>query len=101
MSKSSDQATGFFFRKDVIRNILRTFYVLAFLLAAVDFFIHRHIYTDIEKIPTFYAIYGFVACSILVYIAKLMRIFLIRDEGYYDEMEDPKAFLAKEENKYD
>ena len=102
MSKNTKhQASGFFYRKDVIRNILYVFYALSAILALVDFVIHRHIYTDIEKVPMFYAIYGFVACSILVFVAKAMRIFLIRDEDYYDELEDPKEFLKKQEKQND
>jgi hypothetical protein len=38
-----------------------------------------------EKIPAFYAIYGFVACVVLVVIAKRMRKVVIRKENYYDE----------------
>jgi hypothetical protein len=37
----------------------------------------------------FYAIYGFVACVLLVVIAKELRKLLMRDENYYDRIEDP------------
>jgi hypothetical protein len=33
----------------------------------------------------FYAIYGFVACVILVLVAKEMRKLVMRDEDYYDD----------------
>lgn len=102
MSKDTKhEPTGFFYRKEVIRTILNVFYALALLLLVVDFVIHRHIYTDIESFKGFYAIYGFVACTILVFIAKWMRIFLIRDEDYYDELEDPKEFLKNQEEQND
>ena len=55
------------------------------LLVVADFIVHRHIYHSWENIPVFYAIYGFVGCSILVFIAKWMRTFLMRSEDYYDE----------------
>lgn len=96
----SDQSSGFFYRKDVILWILRIFYLCCFALLVVDFIIHRHTETAVEKIPTFYAFYGFVACSILVFISKLMRIFLIRDENYYDEPEAPEDYLNNQELKH-
>ena len=68
--------------------LLRVFYVLCALLFGLDFVLHRHIYTDIETIPAFYALYGFVACVVLVIIAKYMRTILMRDEEYYDPLEE-------------
>jgi len=37
-----------------------------------------------EALWGFYAIYGFVACVVLVLLAKEMRKILMRDEDYYD-----------------
>ena len=44
----------------------------------------RHAERSWEGLPGFYAIYGFVACVILVLVAKEMRKVLMRDEDYYD-----------------
>ena len=66
--------------------LLRVFYVLCAVLMLLDFVVHRHIYTELEKIPTFYALYGFVACVVLVVIAKEMRKWLMRDEDYYEKL---------------
>jgi len=76
-----------------IRTLLRVFYVLCILLAVLDVVYHRHIgYAwetlvgfSLEGIPGFYAIYGFVACVLLVLIAKEIRKVLMRDEDYYDD----------------
>ena len=76
---------GFFDKPENISKMLKVFYVICAVLVAVDFVVHRHIYHDWEKIPAFYAIYGFVGCVILVVIAKEMRKFLMRKEEYYDE----------------
>jgi len=76
---------GFFYRPKIIQWILRVFYGLCVILVIVDFIIHRHIETSIEKIPAFYAIYGFIACVVLVLIANQMRKLLMRDEHYYDD----------------
>jgi hypothetical protein len=58
------------------------------LLVAADFVVHRHIYLSYDEIPAFYAIYGFVACVVLVIIATGMRKFVMRDEHFYDKRED-------------
>ncbi|MFY0641252.1 MAG: hypothetical protein JXR16_09415 [Bermanella sp.] len=76
---------GFFEKPENISKMLKVFYVICVLLAVADFIVHRHIYHSWENIPAFYAIYGFVGCSILVFIAKWMRTFLMRSEDYYDE----------------
>jgi len=94
--ETEQDTTGFFFREDVIRWILWIFYACCVGLFLIDFFIHRHTSTDIEKIPGFYAIYGLLACVILVVLAKWMRIFLIREENYYDEPEEAHEYLQKQ-----
>jgi len=80
-SLSNDE--GFFDRPEVIKWMLRIFYSICIALVIVDFIIHRHIVTDVEKIPAFYAIYGFVACVALVLVSSQMRKFLMRGEHYY------------------
>ena len=84
MSKESD----FFDRPATIKWILRIFYGLCIALVALDFVVHRHIYVWFETLPTFYALYGFVACVVLVLLAKIMRVLLMRDEDYYDAVEE-------------
>ena len=44
----------------------------------------RHAERSWEGFTGFYAIYGFVACGLLVLIAKELRKVLMRDEDYYD-----------------
>ena len=75
-------------KKENIKKILYVFYAICGLLFVADFVIHRHIYHNWEKLPGFYAIFGFVACVILVLLATQMRKFLMRDEGYYEKGDD-------------
>ncbi len=84
MSNHHDSA-GWFDKPENVKKMLKVFYVCCVLLVVVDFIVHRHIYHRWENIPAFYAIYGFVGCSILVFVAKWMRTFLMRGENYYDE----------------
>jgi hypothetical protein len=82
----------FFDRPSTVTWILRVFYGLCILLVVLDFVVHRHIYIYFEELPTFYAAYGFIACVVLVLLAKIMRLVLMRGEDYYDavEEEEPK-----------
>lgn len=79
---------SFFDKPKNVKIILNSFYAICILLVALDFVVHRHIYLYFEELPTFYALYGFVACVVLVVLAKLMRLFLMRGEHYYDERLD-------------
>lgn len=68
-----------------VERLLRGFYTVCILLVLVDFAVHRHIVMAWEQLPGFYALYGFVACVLLVILAKLMRKVVMRREDYYDE----------------
>lgn len=80
-----DQKTHIFDKPQNVKNLLNGFYATCILLVIADFIIHRHTTMTWEKIPAFYAIYGFVACVVLVVVAKKMRTVVMRKEDYYDE----------------
>ncbi len=90
--ETKDEALGFFDKPNNVKWILWVFYALCIVLVALDFVVHRHIYLDYEKIPTFYALYGFLACVLLVVAAKWLRLLIMRDEQYYDKNEEEKPF---------
>ena len=77
----------FFDDPNNVKRVLRGFYACCVFLFALDFVIHRHIYHNWENLWGFYPIFGFIACVILVLIAKWMRTVLMRPEDYYDEFE--------------
>ncbi len=68
-----------------VERLLKGFYVICIILIIADFIIHRHTTMGWEKIPAFYAFYGFIACVVLVVVAKIMRKVVMRKENYYDE----------------
>ncbi|MEX2352802.1 MAG: hypothetical protein WD709_01350 [Gammaproteobacteria bacterium] len=83
-----DEKQHFFDKKENITLVLRVFYTVCVLLVIGDLVIHRHIAHSWERLFGFYAIFGFVACVVLVIIAKEMRKFLMRDEDYYQDKDE-------------
>lgn len=67
-----------------VDRLLHGFYAVCAVLLVLDFFLHRHISHFWENLPGFYALFGFVACVVLVLVAKEMRKVVMRDEDYYD-----------------
>ena len=77
-----------------VQKVLRTLYSICALLLLIDLANFaltqleiadwRHAYRVWEAFPGFYTVYGFVACVLLVLIAKQMRRVLMRGEDYYD-----------------
>ena len=80
----SNVNSGWADRPETHRLIRRVLYVACVLLLAADFLVHRHISTGIERVPAFYALYGFAALVGVVMAAKGLRLLVKRDEGYYD-----------------
>lgn len=83
--KQQDKKDYLFDKPKNVSRLLNIFYALCVILVIADFILHRHIGFSWEKIPAFYAIYGFVACVALVVIAKKIRAVVMRKEDYYDE----------------
>ena len=83
-NKDKDEKTYLFDKPRNVSRLLSGFYITCVGLFIADFFVHRHSVYPWEGLPGFYAIYGFVACVILVFIAKAMRKVLMRKEDYYD-----------------
>lgn len=87
-NKEKDDKTYLFDNPRNVTRLLRGFYVICAILFITDFIVHRHIVHPWENFPGFYAIYGFVACVLLVVVAKEMRKVLMRKEDYYDIKEE-------------
>lgn len=66
-----------------VNRIVWGLYILCAALFAADFLYYKKVYLSIEKIPGFYALYGFFMCAALVICAKGMRFFLKRREDFY------------------
>ncbi len=81
---SENERSHVFDRPANTKRVLRVLYASCALLLLLDVIHHRHVIHVWERLWGFYAVYGFVACVLLVLIAKQMRKWLMRDEEYYD-----------------
>ncbi|MEN8170548.1 MAG: hypothetical protein ABFS08_10025 [Pseudomonadota bacterium] len=84
MSETDKEAHIFDNHRNVER-LLKGFYAVCIILVIADFIIHRHTTMAWEKIPAFYAVYGFVAYVLLVVLSNILRKLVMRKENYYDE----------------
>ncbi|MBW2608397.1 MAG: hypothetical protein JRD05_12270 [Deltaproteobacteria bacterium] len=67
-----------------VQRLLFIFYGSLVVLLIVDFFIHKHADFPWEAATNFFAVYGFVSCVALIFIAKILRKIVKRKENYYD-----------------
>lgn len=68
-----------------VKRVLIGFFTCVGLLLTIDLFYHKHAYFHWEEAFGFYSVYGFVACVILVIVAKyILRPLVMRKEDYYD-----------------
>lgn len=74
-----------------VKLVIRILYISCFILFAMDLVIHRHTVHPWESFTGFYAIYGFLACVILVLLARELRKVVMRDEDYYDQEIDDRG----------
>ncbi len=66
------------------RRAIRIFYAMLVVLLVIDVFIPKHGHFPWENAPAFYAVYGFIGCVALIFIAKGLRRLVRRNEDYYD-----------------
>lgn len=87
---NSEEPAGWFDRKENVRKVLVGLFTGCALLVVIDVIFwmvdfDKHPYFRWETWPGFYAVYGFVACVLLVLISKyVLRPLVMRDEDYYE-----------------
>jgi hypothetical protein len=69
-----------------IRKKTRWFLIVILIgLVLIDPLMEKHPAFAVEKIPAFYAAYGFLGCALIVAVSKIIgKIWLQRREDYYD-----------------
>lgn len=76
---------GWFDKKENLVLFLRIFYGSLVVLLVLDLFVDKHPFFGFDGAPSFSAAYGFISCVLLVLIAKVLRMFVMRDEDHYDK----------------
>ena len=71
-------------RSENVTKLYRGLWVTGIALLALDLFLHKHEEFDFAAWFGFYGVFGFVACVVLVLIAKNLRRVLMRSEDYYE-----------------
>jgi membrane protein YdbS with pleckstrin-like domain len=83
---SIDEELAMFDKPQNVKRVLYALYTCVVLLLGVDLFYHKHGIFTWESSFAFYSVYGFVACVILVIIAKyVLRPLVMRKEDYYND----------------
>ena len=68
----------------VVKGIICFVFVVCGLLVLADLFYDKRGHFDFEQWFGFYGFFGFAAFVGLVLVAKMMRVFVKREEDYYD-----------------
>ncbi len=74
-----------------VRRVITALFTVCGLLLAIDLLdvfgvvYHKHVHFPFEHWFGFFAFFGFFLSCALVLAAKAMRVFLKRDEDYYDD----------------
>jgi len=92
---ANDKKRHLFDNPNNVKRVVRGLIAVCLVLFGLDVVIHRHVTHSWEGLFGFYAIYGFVACVLLVLLAKEMRKLLMRDEDYYDKPRESEQTAAK------
>ena len=83
--KPKDDREYLFDKPRNVNRLLGCFFVSLVILLIVEIWTHKHPHFPWEGAPEFYAVYGFVSCVALIFIAKVLRFIVRRDEDYYDK----------------
>jgi len=65
-------------------KVRKFFYISLLVLLVIDLFLSKQVHFSWENAPCFYAVYGFIACVSLIFVAKLLRLLVKRREDYYE-----------------
>ena len=75
---------NWFYRESSIKKLWIGAIILLALTVSAEIFITLHPHFKIESVFSFHAIYGFIACVIMVIFAKLLGYLIKRKDDYYD-----------------
>jgi len=68
-----------------VRKLWRAFVAVLGLLVVAEFVMDLHPRFGIERVFAFYAWFGFLACAVMIALAKLLGVVLKRPDDYYGD----------------
>ena len=71
-----------------VKRVWRWFLALLAVTVTAEFFITTKLHFDVESLPAFNAVYGFLACAAMVLVAKALGAVLKRPDTYYRADDD-------------
>lgn len=84
--RPAEERTWWLDRKENVTKVARTLYVVCAVVLLADLVARTHPETEIDAIPFFYGVYGFVGSVFLVLASKeILRRIVKRPEDYYDD----------------
>ncbi len=84
MSDSKGHPPGWFDRPENVNKLWYGMLAIAGALTVSEFLYEHHPHFDIENIPEFFEVFGFLAFVFIVFAGTLLRKVIMRDEDYYD-----------------
>ena len=85
---------NWFYRKSSIKKLYIYSAVFLGIVIITEYFITMHPHFKIESIFSFYAIFGFLSCVVLIFIAKILGFFIKRKDDYYDMLFSSSWFVT-------
>ena len=85
MQPSNDEKKHVFDDPKNLQRLLRVFFISLVILFLLDLFVEKHPHFPWEHAFGFSAVYGFIACVLLVLVARfILRPIVMRREDFYD-----------------
>ena len=82
---NSNESSGFFEKPETIKLLWVLLYAVCVFTLVPEFFLERPPHFAYDNYFGFFAALGFVACALLIIIAKGIGFFLKKNEDYYDD----------------
>ena len=75
------------FFRDRLSTVIKICYGVLALVVLIDVFVDKeHAHTAIEHLPGFWAVFGFIACTLIIIISKWFgHLGIMTREDYYDD----------------
>lgn len=71
-----------------VKRLWRGFLALLAVVVAAELLITLHPHFAIDALPAFHAVYGFLACAVMIVVARLLGLLLKRPDTYYRPNDD-------------